>query len=317
MITRSNKKIRKNVRRLPREVQATLPSWVKCTDPISDEILEQVQHTIATWLINLIWWLEDFYRGWITEDIIRPGTVGIDIDSPILATNFPTIGKGMYGYDPYEGGQQYRLRDLSTRSYGVTGKSDDLVREKADFDSLRDKIMALPHLKSQNLSNIQIRKNLSYFIRHLVTHTKVSTVVKGGYMSVMFDDGTSSFDRDTASTPRTSLRQLECPLFFTLDSQNHDRGPDFREEIDILHARRAVRGAPRVRLGVESAFRALNSRINRICGINELERRTRPREHVDRRLDIDNAKKHYSKYINDLTGTTHKGRYGWTPSSRD
>ena len=49
MITRSNKKIRKNVRRLPREVQATLPSWVKCTDPISDEILVQVHlKTTAT-----------------------------------------------------------------------------------------------------------------------------------------------------------------------------------------------------------------------------------------------------------------------------
>jgi len=313
MITRSNKKIRKNVRRLPREVQATLPSWVKCTDPISDEILVQVQHTIATWLINLIWWLEDFYRGWITEDIIRPGKVGIDIDSPILATNFPTIGKGMYGYDPYEGGQQYRLRDLSTRAYGVTGKSKDLVREKADFDSLRDKIMALPHLKSQNLSNIQIRKNLSYFIRHLVTHTKVSTVVKGGYMSVMFDDGHHPRPNDIKV-----INLGSCPLFFTLDSQNdNEYGPDFREEIDILHARRATARAPRVRLGVESAFRALNSRINRICGINELERRTRPREHVDRRLDIDNNKKGYSKYINDLTGTTHKGRYGWTPSPRD
>lgn len=297
MITRSNKKIRRNLRRLPREVQATLPSWVKCTDPISDEILVQVQHTIATWLINLIWWLEDFYLFFITEDIIRPGKVGIDIDSPILATNFPTIGKGMYGYDPYEGGQQYRLRDLSTRASregrGVT---------KADFDSLRDKIMALPHLKSQNLSNIQIRKNLSYFIRHLVTHTKVSTVVKGGYMSVMFDDG---------HHPRPNEDKVinlgSCPLFFTLDSQNdNEDGPDFREDLDILHARRFasdIRGAPRVRLGVESAFRALNSRINRICGINELERRTRPREHVDRRLD--------------LTGTTHKGRYGWTPSSRD
>ena len=40
-ITRSNsKKIRENVRRLPHEVEATLPSWVKCTDPIPREILE-------------------------------------------------------------------------------------------------------------------------------------------------------------------------------------------------------------------------------------------------------------------------------------
>ena len=48
-ITRSNsKKIRENVRRLPHEVEATLSSWVKCTDPIPREILEEVRSTVLS-----------------------------------------------------------------------------------------------------------------------------------------------------------------------------------------------------------------------------------------------------------------------------
>ena len=54
MITRSNsKKIRENVRRLPHEVEATLPSWVKCTDPIPREILEEVRSTVLVWMKNV------------------------------------------------------------------------------------------------------------------------------------------------------------------------------------------------------------------------------------------------------------------------
>ena len=44
MRTRSKtKRTRENLNRLPREVEATLPSWVKCTDPIPREILEEVR----------------------------------------------------------------------------------------------------------------------------------------------------------------------------------------------------------------------------------------------------------------------------------
>ena len=47
------KKIRENVRRLPHEVEATLPSWVKCTDPIPREILEEVRSTVLVWIKNV------------------------------------------------------------------------------------------------------------------------------------------------------------------------------------------------------------------------------------------------------------------------
>ena len=59
-ITRSNsKKIRENVRRLPHEVEATLPSWVKCTDPIPREILEEVRSTVLVWMKNVRNYVEE------------------------------------------------------------------------------------------------------------------------------------------------------------------------------------------------------------------------------------------------------------------
>ena len=60
MITRSKKKrTRENLNRLPREVEATLPSWVKCTDPIPREILEEVRSTVLVWMKNLKNYVEE------------------------------------------------------------------------------------------------------------------------------------------------------------------------------------------------------------------------------------------------------------------
>ena len=60
MRTRSKtKKIRENVRRLPHEVEATLSSWVKCTDPIPREILEEVRSTVTTWMKNVRNYVEE------------------------------------------------------------------------------------------------------------------------------------------------------------------------------------------------------------------------------------------------------------------
>ena len=54
MRTRSKtKRTRENLNRLPREVEATLPSWVKCTDPISAETLKEVRSTVLVWLANV------------------------------------------------------------------------------------------------------------------------------------------------------------------------------------------------------------------------------------------------------------------------
>ena len=60
MRTRSKtKRTRENLNRLPREVEATLPSWVKCTDPISAETLEEVRSTVMVWATNVYHYFEE------------------------------------------------------------------------------------------------------------------------------------------------------------------------------------------------------------------------------------------------------------------
>ena len=60
MRTRSKtKRTRENLNRLPREVEATLPSWVKCTDPIPREILEEVRSTVLVWMKNVRNYVEE------------------------------------------------------------------------------------------------------------------------------------------------------------------------------------------------------------------------------------------------------------------
>ena len=40
-------------------MEATLPSWVKCTDPIPREILEEVRSTVLVWMKNLKNYVEE------------------------------------------------------------------------------------------------------------------------------------------------------------------------------------------------------------------------------------------------------------------
>ena len=66
MRTRSKtKRTRENLNRLPREVEATLPSWVKCTDPISAETLEEVRSTVLVWMKNV--------QNYVEENILNDG----------------------------------------------------------------------------------------------------------------------------------------------------------------------------------------------------------------------------------------------------
>ena len=40
-------------------MEATLPSWVKCTDPIPREILEEVRSTVLVWMKNVRNYVEE------------------------------------------------------------------------------------------------------------------------------------------------------------------------------------------------------------------------------------------------------------------
>ena len=55
----TQKRTRENLNRLPREVEATLPSWVKCTDPISAETLEEVRSAVLAWIANVRNYVEE------------------------------------------------------------------------------------------------------------------------------------------------------------------------------------------------------------------------------------------------------------------
>ena len=68
MRTRSKtKRTRENLNRLPREVEATLPSWVKCTDPISAETLREVRSTVMVWATNVYHYFEETETYYITD----------------------------------------------------------------------------------------------------------------------------------------------------------------------------------------------------------------------------------------------------------
>ena len=80
MITRSKKKrlrkvTRENLNRLPREVEATLPSWVKCADPISAETLEEVRSTVMVWETNVQNYWEETETYYITDGVGHPQVV--------------------------------------------------------------------------------------------------------------------------------------------------------------------------------------------------------------------------------------------------
>ena len=66
---------RENLNRLPREVEATLPSWVKCTDPISAETLEEVRSTVMVWETNVKNYWEETETYYITDGVGHPQVV--------------------------------------------------------------------------------------------------------------------------------------------------------------------------------------------------------------------------------------------------
>ena len=101
MRTRSKtKKIRENVRRLPHEVEATLSSWVKCTDPIPREILEEVRSTVLVWIKNVRNYVEEtetyiLNDEHVHQEIVDEGWGWVDVHYPysLLQKNSGTLSR--------------------------------------------------------------------------------------------------------------------------------------------------------------------------------------------------------------------------------
>ena len=139
MRTRSKtKKIRENVRRLPHEVEATLPSWVKCTDPIPRETLEEVRSTVLVWMKNV--------RKYYEENIFNDGpflAFWVDVNYPYGARVFEHQIEGLLRVKEKEGAwstfiRQMLLSDVNIINPGEYGTG---VEDVAPFAHTTDIVL--------------------------------------------------------------------------------------------------------------------------------------------------------------------------------
>ena len=214
MRTRSKtKKIRENLNRLPREVEATLPSWVKCTDPIPREILEEVRSTVTTWMKNVRNYVEE------TETYILN-----DEHTPQEIVDEGWAFFRIYCPDPYIYSSYIHSYAEGVGRYAASGQ--------AATGPYRGKV---------------IHTGWSRFIRRMIL-SDVNIIQ-------IFDDVT-----DIVVGSRQENYDENRRVMLRLAVEFHERlSSEIKDEICSKLA---------------SALRALKSRISRICGINELERRT-------------------------------------------
>mgnify|MGYP001482355242 CR=1 FL=1 len=240
MRTRSKtKKIRENVRRLPHEVEATLPSWVKCTDPIPREILEEVRSTVLVWMKNVRNYVEETETYILNDEHVHQEIVddgwAFFVDrilclDPLIQGGFP---HNTARFDYAEGVGRFataggrRARGLRART--ATGPYRGKVIHTGWSRFIRRMI----------LSDVNIYRYTSRVQRD-VKSVDIYVGSRHEYEDAChIRDDCSSFD------------QINVNFHNTLSSE-------IKDEICSKLA---------------SALRALKSRISRICGINELERR--------------------------------------------
>ena len=201
-ITRSNsKKIRENVRRLPHEVEATLSSWVKCTDPIPREILEEVRSTVLVWMKNVENYVEETETYILNDEHVHQEIVDEGLGCLWVDVHYP-------------------------------------------YSLLRKNSGTLSRVETSRIAGFR-RRAWSRFIREMLL-SDVNIIHQN---NVDFHKIEIVFERQ-----QTPWGRVKLVVYF------HERlSSEIKDEICSKLA---------------SALRALKSRISRICGINELERRT-------------------------------------------
>ena len=240
MRTRSKtKRTRENLNRLPREVEATLPSWVKCTDPIPREILEEVRSTVTRWIKNVRNYVEE------TETYILNDE---HVHQEIVDDGWAFFVDRYLCHDPrIQGGFPHNIAserfDLA-EGVGKTGYGHVAV------GPYRGKLIHTAwyrFIRRMILSDVNI-----------IHQTLPATIYN---LNIMRDDApVEDYEvTDIVVGSRKENIDDKVPLL-RLAVQFHDRlSSEIKDEICSKLA---------------SALRALKSRISRICGINELERRT-------------------------------------------
>ena len=201
-------------------MEATLPSWVKCTDPIPREILEEVRSTVTRWIKNVRNYVEETETYILNDEHTPPEIVD-------------------------EGWAFEWARDLCqdprVRYSGDTHRyAEGVYRGKVIHDGWSR------FIRRMILSDVNII--------HRRTHDEYSD---SGYEGEAEDFEVTDIvvgSREENNPGRGSSRRM-----LRLAVEFHDRlSSEIKDEICSKLA---------------SALRALKSRISRICGINELERR--------------------------------------------
>ena len=232
MITRSKKKrTRENLNRLPREVEATLPSWVKCTDPIPREILEEVRSTVMTWMKNVRNYVEETETYILNDEHTPP---------EIVDEGWAFFVGRIYCLDPY-------IYSSYIHSYaegvGRFATSSDDLPVRTAIGPYRGKV---------------IHTGWSRFIRRMILSDV--NIIHQTLPGAMRDDAPLEDFEVTDIVVGSRKENIDDNrVMLRLAVQFHERlSSEIKDEICSK---------------LESAVRALKSRISRICGINELERR--------------------------------------------
>ena len=230
MRTRSKtKKIRENVRRLPHEVEATLPSWVKCTDPIPREILEEVRSTVTTWMKNVRNYVEETETYILNDEHTPP---------EIVDEGWAFFVGRIYCLDPYIYSSYIHSYAEGVGRFGKPGGFPVRIA----IGPYRGKV---------------IHTGWSRFIRRMIL-SDVNIIHRGIFDPMAFEE-----EDVVGSFHRTDI------VF--------ERHPQPRGRVKLVvyfHERLSSEIKDEICSKLASALRALKSRISRICGINELERRT-------------------------------------------
>ena len=236
MRTRSKtKRTRENLNRLPREVEATLPSWVKCTDPIPREILEEVRSTVLVWMKNVRNYVEE------TETYILNDE---HVHQEIVDDGWAFFVDRYLCHDPWiQGGFPHNIASARFDVAEGVGRFSGRYGPVA-MGPYRGKVI---HTGWYRFIRRMILSDVN--IEHYETTQGIADItnIVVGSREEMF----RVFDSEYTVQPP--------PVGVSLTVTFHDNlSSETKDEICSKLA---------------SALRALKSRISRICGINELERR--------------------------------------------
>ena len=234
MRTRSKtKRTRENLNRLPREVEATLPSWVKCTDPIPREILEEVRSTVLVWMKNVRNYVEET-ETYILNDKHTP--------PEIVDEGWALLVERDLCFDPHLQAQFFRRSLTYEDDYAEGVGRFALGRTHTGWSTFIRRMI----LSDVNTFISKTDDNLSHGEPDLTyDESEITDIVVGSRKESQSED-------DTGIIWKGGMLRLAVMF--------HDRlSSEIKDEICSKLA---------------SALRALKSRISRICGINELERRT-------------------------------------------